>query len=589
MTHHILAPTKRITLLAFALIASFNMLHAQTMPDPVPYVEPNSPEVIDITPWTQLPEGILSGWSRGDLHYERHHIPNDIVGKDTTLYVWKGERIGLKAAIYSREATSELQVRLSASTSKALKKVAEAKVVRYLLTDGFQACGQHPTDLPAYLVDDIIDNTNSFQLGSCETRPIWINLEIPRNIKAGHYTLGLDIISKQENKVIDQLTLNVNVLNRALPAPTDYKMHVNFWMQPFASARYYKLTPFSEAHLEVLRPYMQMLARAGQKVALAILFYEPWGDQSYDKFQPMVDTRLNSRGEWQFDFTLFDQWISFLETCGIKEQINCFSMVPWDMNFRYYDEASASYKNLHTTTETEEYRTLWTTFLQAFASHLKQKGWYDKTVIAMDERGLQDMQNAYEVAQAAVPGIKIALAGNYHTELADKVFDYCVAYGQHFTQEELAMRKAKGFVTTTYNCCSEAAPNILANSEPQEATYVPLYCAANNFDGYLRWAWQNWHDTPLTDSRWRLFSPGDTYSIYPGPRSSVRFEGFIHGVEAYEKVQILREEYKKKGLQADLQELENELQSFQSSSIEQAENAGHLYRSIQKILNKPTR
>ncbi|MBR1889327.1 MAG: DUF4091 domain-containing protein [Alloprevotella sp.] len=459
--------------------------------------------------------------------------------------------------------------------------------MRYLITDGFQACGDHPTDLPAYLVDDIIDDATDLSINSCETRPIWLNIEVPSHITAGSYITGIDIYSRKEQKVIANLCAQIDIIDRALPQPKDYTIHLNFWMQPYAASRYYDLVPYSQEHLETLRPYMQLLARAGQKVATAILFYEPWGVQSHDKFQPMIETSRKADGSWAYNYDIFDRWISFLETCGIDRQINCFSMVPWDMSFRYYDEVSKSYRALQTTTDTEEYKELWTSFLQSFASHLKAKGWYDKTTIAMDERALKDMLNAYEVAQAAVPGIKLSLAGNYHPELADKVFDYCIAYGQHFTEEELSARKAKGWISTTYNCCSEAAPNILANSEPAEATYVPLYCAANHFDGYLRWAWMNWPDNPLCDSRFRMFSPGDTYSIYPGPRSSQRFERFIHGIEAFEKVNVLRKEYKARGNETALQELETALSQFLSSDIEQAEKAGPLYRDILKVLNKP--
>jgi hypothetical protein len=64
-----------------------------------------------------------------------------------------------------------------------------------------------------------------------------------------------------------------------------------------------------------------------------------------------------------------------------------------------------------------------------------------------------------------------------------------------------------------------------------------------NLDGYLHWAWMNWDEHPLTDSRFRKFGSGDTYCYYPGNRSSIRFERLIEGIHQYEKIQILREEY----------------------------------------------
>ena len=103
---------------------------------------------------------------------------------------------------------------------------------------------------------------------------------------------------------------------------------------------------------------MQLLARAGQRNASAILFYEPWGVQSNDKFDAMIETTRKADGTWSYDYTAFDRWISFLDSCGINGDINCFSMVPWDMTFTYYDEASKSYKELKTTTNSKEVQRL---------------------------------------------------------------------------------------------------------------------------------------------------------------------------------------------------------------------------------------
>jgi hypothetical protein len=99
-------------------------------------------------------------------------------------------------------------------------------------------------------------------------------------------------------------------------------------------------------------------------------------------------------------------------------------------------------------------------------------------------------------------------------------------------------------VTTFYTSCANSEPNIYTNSYPAEAAYLPIYAAKMNLDGYLHWAWCNWDEHPLTDSRFRKFGSGDTYCYYPGNRSSVRFERLIEGIHQYEKIQILREEYK---------------------------------------------
>ena len=127
----------------------------------------------------------------------------------------------------------------------------------------------------------------------------------------------------------------------------------------------------------------------------------------------MVQTTKKADGTWAYDYEIFDKYVNLCDEYGINKQINCFSMVPWDMSFRYWDEASNAYQTIKTTTGTQEYRDLWTSFLTAFKAHLQEKGWFEKTNIAMDERAEADMLNAYNIANAL--GFNMALAGNYHS------------------------------------------------------------------------------------------------------------------------------------------------------------------------------
>ena len=81
----------------------------------------------------------------------------------------------------------------------------------------------------------------------------------------------------------------------------------------------------------------------------------------------------------------------------------------------------------------------------------------------------------------------------------------------------------------------------------------------------LRWAYNSWPARPEYDSRFRRWASGDTYIIYPGARSSARFERLIDGVEFSEKVRILRSKHA--GHEA-LKPLEEALLEFKSHRYE---------------------
>lgn len=532
--------------------------------------------------------GLQVSWASKDVHYAQTERPVMRATSDTLIKAWRGERVGVEAVVYAAQKQGALQVRLTPWRKGGATIAAsqgEARFINYVTTDNFQYCGYHPNNLTPYQVADVIDLDVPQTAEEGTTHPVWCTLEVPADADAGVYSTRLEVTDAQTHKVLKRLNLKIEVNARTLPSPAEQKFHVDFWQQPYAVSRYNDVPRWSQAHLDALRPYLKLLARSGQKVVSAILFYEPWGDQSHDKFSAMVRTTRTKNGEWQYDYTVFDQWVKLCEECGISEQINCFSMVPWDMSFRYYDEAQGKEVDLKTTTSSAEYKALWTAFLKSFAAHLKQQGWYDKTCIAMDERGLNNMLDAYRVAQEAVPGIKMALAGTHHKELVDKLYDYCIGFGEHFTDDELAARKARGWKSTTYTCCSNTEPNLFSNSLPAEAAYLPVFCVANKFEGYLHWSWMNWADNPLSDTRFRLFAPGDTYLIYPGPRSSVRYERFIEGVAMAEKVRILREEYAAKGNNAALDALNKQVEAFAPAGIPTEQTAAGMVNALQQLLN----
>ena len=148
-----------------------------------------------------------------------------------------------------------------------------------------------------------------------------------------------------------------------------------------------------------MRPYMKMLADAGQKVITTSIIYDPWNSQTYDIYGDMIKWTKKKDGSWHFDYTVFDKWVSFMMEMGISKQIATFSMIPWNLKFYYYDEAAGKDLVLTAKPGTPEYDAHWRPMLTDFARHLKSKGWFDITCIAMDERPLESMQSAINYTQ----------------------------------------------------------------------------------------------------------------------------------------------------------------------------------------------
>lgn len=532
---------KKFSLLITTLFVSALTSLAQTTQYPIDtYDEPRVDETIPTGEWKALPEGLQATWASRDELYQLRHVPQVKQTDATTVYAWRGERVNLEAVLYSKADEGEISVRFTGGDAAAW---STARYLRYVITDDYKACGNHNFNLMPWLVPDVVDQDKALDIKAMETRPVWCTIEVPRTAEAGEHTTALEVVNSQ-GKVVKTLALTIHVDSHTLPLAKDQQFHLDLWQQPYAVSRYYGVERWSEAHIQALRPYLEALGKAGQKVVSTIMFYEPWGYQSHDKFSPMVQTTKKADGTWDYDYSIFDLYVNLCAEYGITEQINCYSMVPWDMTFRYYDEAQGKDVDLKTTTSSAEYAEVWNAFLDAFKVHLQEKGWFEKTCIAMDERGEQAMLDAYAIASAK--GFKMALAGNYHASLNDKLHDLSLAPSQFslFSDAQIKTRKESGSKTTFYVSCADVEPNIYSNSLPAEAAYLPIYAAAAGLDGFLHWSWINWDEHPLTDSRFRLFGSGDTYFYYPGNRSSVRFERLVEGIQQYEKIQILREELK---------------------------------------------
>lgn len=470
---------------------------------------------------------------------------------------WRGERVNLQLLVADGQKASEAskndkEVSYRFSELKNASHVVPATnvvggFVQHVITDRFTGCGKHEVD--AYgenLVADRITDTNPTLIPAGGLRGLWLTVQVPRDAKPGTYK-GYVELTCEGKKTKHGYT--VKVLNRTLPAPADWNFHLDLWQNPYAIARVHNVELWSKEHFDVMRPYMLKLASAGQKAITATLIDRPWDGQTYDPFGSMVTWVRKADGTWWYDFTIFDRWVEFMMECGIGKEITCFSMIPWKLSFRYYDQATHSHKYINCAPGEEAYAQFWGGMLNAFAAHLKEKGWFEKTFISMDERSLQQMQAAIKVIKEYAPGLKISMAGNYHPEIEADIYDYCLdifAYGA-YTPELIAKRRAEGKVSTYYTCCSAEYPNLFTFSAPADAEFIALEALAKDLDGYLRWAYNSWTVTPEDDSRFTAWPAGDTYVIYPFSLSSVRWERLVQGIQQFEKYKILLAEAEASG------------------------------------------
>lgn len=518
---------------------------------------------------------LTARWGSIDVRYPSGAEAPVSALKENSAEAWRGERVNFQLLVANRKNAPEQNGREVGYRFSELKNgsnvIPSTNVVggfvQYVITDKFTGCGKH--EIEAYgenLVADRVTDTNPTTVPNDSYRGLWLTVQIPQDAAPGTYKGYVEL--ECEGKTA-KYNYSVKVLGRTLPSPKEWSFHLDLWQNPYAVARVHNVEVWSDKHFEVLRPYMLKLASAGQKAITATLIDRPWDGQTYDPFGSMVTWIKKADGTWLYDFTIFDRWVEFMMSCGIDKEITCFSMIPWKLSFRYYDQATHTHKYINCAPGDEAYAQFWGGMLSAFAKHLKEKGWFDKTFISMDERSLQQMQAAITVIKEYAPGMKISMAGNYHPEIEADIYDYCLdifAYGA-YTPELIASRREQGKVSTYYTCCSAEYPNLFTFTAPADAEFIALEALAKDLDGYLRWAYNSWTVTPEDDSRFTAWPAGDTYVIYPFSISSIRWERLVQGIQQFEKYKILLAEAKAKGNASRVKALEKLLKSIDIKKI----------------------
>ncbi|MGN6420213.1 MAG: glycoside hydrolase domain-containing protein [Pseudobacter sp.] len=502
---------------------------------------------------------------------------------------WKGEKVNAQLVIQSASTLKDISVKAGnlRSTSGAVIPATAVKVgfVGYVWSDGLNeeghGCGIKP-GADSSLQADGIHFSPSVNIAANSNQPVWVSIRIPQHAKGGTYNGILQLF--RADSLLNTLSYSVMVLNSTLPEPAQWKFHLDLWQNPYSIARIHRLHPWSDQHFKAMKPYMKMLADAGQKAITVSMIHDPWRGQTYDIYQSMIRWIKKADGSWAYDYTIFDKLVEFMTDQGISKLINCYTMVPWNNKFYYFDEATGKDTVLIAPTGSPAFLEHWTPMLKNFAAHLKEKGWFSRTSIAMDERPLEDMKQVIALVRSIDKEFKISLAGSFHKELAAEIYDYCIASAETFDSVSLKQRFATSKPTTFYTYCFEGFPNTFTFSPPAESAFMGWYAANRRFSGYLRWAYNCWPANPLQDARFSTWSSGDTYFVYPGAGSSIRLEKLIEGIQDYEKIRIMREQLKVRKQYEKLQELEAVIKLFDIQSIP-ASSAADMLQKARRRLN----
>ena len=485
--------------------------------------------------------------------------------------VWMGERIQKQILVTGVAARDRVSVVASDFRSRDDMIPASAVTFRYpqFVIGDIEArdCDGYPErDEIVYLSDALFPEQPRKRARRYPVM-VWMSVDIPEDARPGRYAGNVGISARSGEQIILDITLEVTPWQ--MPPVSERRFHLDLWQFPVSVLdRYNDANPgkrikiWSEEHYALLEPTYRYLAELGQRTVTAYIKEGAFAAPSMIRW-----VALEGGKRWRYDYSIFDAHVERLAEWGIDAQINAFSPVGWNKNeIPFWDEASGEDKVFKVEVGSKTYNVLWNAFLTDFKRHLLEKGWFEKTVLYMDEVPREEMEAIIGLIRFNDEDWKIGLS--YGHDPGERVIASLYDVSGYY-ESETAVQTYAEQLTTFYTSCTLRRPNnyVAADANPVDMAAMPWYTMFRGHDGYLRWAFDNWKSHDPLDLRDGVFTAGDYSFVYRSSNDkgmtmipSVRSELLRDGIEDYEKVQVLRETMRRCGkqeLQAELQEVIN--------------------------------
>lgn len=533
----------RTVLLLFVLL-QYACINQRPDVDCTTYDEATIPDGTIDPIWEKTGRGLHASFGSTNIRYEHNSVPMQLVTKKKHFSAWRGERISAQVVLWSVRDIKQVECEWTDVVSERGDTISaenlKTRFVRYVLSDSYgSGCGLREKNISdVFLKPDILEELPGMSIKANTVRPLWLSIDVPRDAVPGKYKASLKLYSSKNSP--QELRFTIEVLENTLPDPSDWSFHLNMKQEPLIIARWHGVKPWSSTHFELMKPYYDMLAKAGQKGVSCDLFKSKNVDGN-GKSTSLVRCRKLSNGKWYFDYENFEAWVDFMHQLGINDYLSIFSIVPDNEHIRYFSEVTNKFEILDLDTHSPQSELFYHMFLTHFKSYLKSKQWFYKTNLVIEDSYNEHLNFIVDVNNKSGADFSLNLAAyKYHPETLDYVDHIAMAPQYVLVDDLIQNRRDLAKKTSLVITCENEQPNFFTFSEPAEASWLPWFVYLNGLDGLYYAGYNSWGDDPHIDSRTTIKPSGADFLVYPNAKSSIRFERLIEGIQDYEKVRLLQ-------------------------------------------------
>ncbi len=494
--------------------------------------------------WAKTGKGLHASFASKNIRYAKHTVPMEIVTKDKRFIAWKGECLNAQAVLWAVNDIKQVECVWKPFVNRNNDTIDlenfKARFVRYVLSDEYgNGCGaREKSSSTIQLVADPLDELPSLDMDAQTVRPIWLTLNIPSSTKPGTYSSSLIIYSKKNSP--QELRFTIDVVDRELTNIDERSFHLNMKQDPLSIALWHDVKPWCDKHFEIMKPYMQMLANAGQKSISCSLHQGIEDEWTFDVPTSMVKW-YKENGRWSFNFDILEQWVKFMYSQGIVLQINLYSILPENKQVLYLDTKTNETNVLSLESATTERSAAIHAYLDALKTFLSEKGWLAKTRVVIKDKDQVYLSEFINEMQSYIPELKITLiTQKYRPNILDNVQHLGLSASYISAESMIELKRGKDTEASLFVGCELERPGLFTFSSPSDACWLGWFASAQNLDGIYYDGYNKWTVEPLLDSRISTGPAGSGNLIYPGCRSSIRFERLKEGIQDYEKISMLK-------------------------------------------------
>jgi hypothetical protein len=438
----------------------------------------------------------------------------------TVFKAWKNETLVLPIRLVSRPSVP-LTFNLKSSNPLITASVYQLHYVEGDISSG--NCGttksggifekrQFPDRAEKLKTKSFISDTATYYM--------LLELRVDPKTKAGQYPI--EVVFSQGGNSFSAEAI-IQVVNQKLPQFSSLNYKVDFWQFPMSVADFHKVKPWSDNHFLILGGIFDQLKGINQEVITTSVFWDLYNTSIKPLDEMMIQVQKKADGTYSYDYSNFEKYVSLGIQKGVGKQISVHNLFPWNNTFFYCNESSNQVVSFQSSPGTELYNQFWTSFLIDFSAYLKKKKWFDRVVMVVDERDINETLALAKFVQRVSPGLKMGYAGIFNSELSELIYDYSVPSNVILESADLAKRKSLGYQTTFYTSCFEVQPNLVIGSNLDDAYFLTLLSRSRGYDGMLRWAFNVWSPQIMTSAIFTDIPSGDGHFVYPGNQVSLRY------------------------------------------------------------------